>query len=215
MQVMNTVLKKKPTSVNKRVQQKQQTALVILAAAKKLFVEQGFAETTTRAIASEAGVGIGTVFAHYPDKINLLGQALRGEIGQVVESTYATIPKQQGLTNQLLYLSTDLLAYYIENHSLTRELIKYTTFQEGPEAEAFNEQMKTFSRVVEKTIENAVLKGKLNKKINVRSVAKNYMAIHFFIVNRCLRQSSPQLEEQITQMRAMVEALLLGYKELS
>lgn len=199
------------SSTNKRIQQKQQTALLILDAAKKLFAEQGFENTTTRSIATEAGVGIGTVFAHYPDKISLLGQALRGEIGQVVEESLKGLGQQRGLTEQLVHLSVGLMAYYIKNQSLSRELIKYATFQEGPEAEAFNEQMGSFIQVVSSIIEQAVEEGVLDNEVQVPAMAKNYMAIHFFIVGQCLRLGTPQLDDQITQMREMVQALFAGY----
>ncbi len=198
-------------TTNKRIQQKQQTALLILNAAKKLFAEQGFENTTTRSIATEAGVGIGTVFAHYPDKITLLGQALRGEIGQVVENSLKILGQHQEFTEQLVHLSVGLMAYYIENQSLARELIKYATFQEGPEAVAFNEQMIGFAHVVSSIIEQAVEAGVLDSRVQVPTMTKNYMAIHFFVVGQCLRLDAPQLKEQTTQLREMVQALFTGY----
>ena len=40
-------------------------------AASDLFVQKGFDDTTTRAIASRAGVGLGTVFVYAPTKRDL------------------------------------------------------------------------------------------------------------------------------------------------
>jgi AcrR family transcriptional regulator len=44
------------------------TRTAITTASLKLFVEQGFAETTTRDIASAAGVAEGTLYRHYASK---------------------------------------------------------------------------------------------------------------------------------------------------
>lgn len=48
----------------------------ILAAARRLFVEQGYAATSIEQIAAEAGVSGRTVFAGFASKINLLKQVL-------------------------------------------------------------------------------------------------------------------------------------------
>ncbi len=198
---------------NKRVQQKKNTARLILRTAKKLFHKQGFENTTTRSIASSAGVGIGTVFVHYPDKISLLGQVLREDIDQIMKTTFQSLDKQQGLIERLVHLSSGLLAYFSENQSLTREFIKHTTFEEGPEAQAFfNKQMEDFGLTVYSIIENAVKDHSLDKDIPITTMTQNYMAIHFFVVNLCLRKKSSTLDAQIKQLTSMVNALFKGYE---
>lgn len=49
----------------------------ILAAAKDLFVEQGFEATSMEAVAAQAGVSKLTVYSHYGDKLGLLREAVR------------------------------------------------------------------------------------------------------------------------------------------
>ncbi len=197
---------------NKRDLQKKLTAQAILQAAKKLFAEQGFDNTTTRAIATEAGVGIGTVFAHYPDKASLLGEALRGEIDKVVDQTRSLLAKEDTLEDKLVFLSAGLLRYYIDNHNLSRELIKNATFQGGPETQAYNDQMAGFIELVSHVISAAIADGTLSKNVRVPAMALNYMAIHFIFVWSCLRQDAPSLKDLLKQMQIQVESLLAGYQ---
>jgi AcrR family transcriptional regulator len=61
-------------SPRKRPQQRrsQQTVDVILDAAARLFAENGFASTSTNAIAETAGVSIGSLYQYFPNKLALL-----------------------------------------------------------------------------------------------------------------------------------------------
>ena len=200
-----------PTT-GKRDLQKKQTAQNILFAAKKLFADQGFNKTTTRAIATEAGVGIGTVFAHYPDKASLLGEALRGDIDSVVEQTRGALAEQGSLESKLVFLSEGLLRYYCDNHNLSRVLIKNATFQGGAESRAYDKQMAGFIELVSEVISDAANNGVLNQKVRVPAVALNYMAIHFLVVWACLRQEQPSITDLLKQMQVQVDSLIAGYR---
>ncbi|ROP40401.1 TetR family transcriptional regulator [Saccharothrix texasensis] len=56
----------------RRVAQAQETRAVIARAARGLFVAQGWAATTVRAVAEEAQVSVPTVYAAYGDKAGLV-----------------------------------------------------------------------------------------------------------------------------------------------
>ena len=58
--------------MNKRVQQAEATRKRLIDTALRLFAAQGFAATSTREIAREAGVSEGLIFHHFPTKIELL-----------------------------------------------------------------------------------------------------------------------------------------------
>ena len=197
--------------VSSRSRQKAETAAAILQAARELFAEQGYEATTTRAIAERAGVGTGTVFAHYPDKNHLLGETLRHEIQQVLKETLATLPAAQPLEDRLVHLSAGLLSYFIEQRQLARELIRHATFQEGEEAEAFNRMMRDFAMVCRQQIDAAIDDGTLLKAADARALARCYLAFHFFVVNTCMRSAAMSIQTALDQLRAMVHTLLAEY----
>lgn len=55
-----------------REEAKRRTRQLILEAAARRFVQEGFLEATTASIAQEAGVAHGTLFLHFPDRDALL-----------------------------------------------------------------------------------------------------------------------------------------------
>lgn len=60
------------TALTHRQRQALETQRLIVEAAKKLFLEQGYAPTTIQAIATESGVAVSTVYAIFTNKRGLL-----------------------------------------------------------------------------------------------------------------------------------------------
>ncbi len=69
--------------MNKRQLQKERTRKLILSGAKKSFINQGFLNTTTSAIASDCGIAHGTLFLHFKNKENLIIEILDLQLEQI------------------------------------------------------------------------------------------------------------------------------------
>ena len=72
----------------------------ILSGARKVFLREGFAATSTDVIAREAGVSKRTLYAYYPSKEELFGDVLReltveNPQTQVLESARRIDPKSR------------------------------------------------------------------------------------------------------------------------
>lgn len=108
---------------------KQQTRETILSSAWQLFHQQSYAETTTRQIATAAGVATGTVFSHFPAKIDLLKAGVEKQINTVIReaetSDTARLPGER-----LLHYARYLFAYYIEHREFSMELLKELIWQQ-------------------------------------------------------------------------------------
>lgn len=72
---------------------RQITRKRILNAAWTLFAENGYEETTTRQIAREAGVADGTVFSHFPTKLDMLREGMLSQLTQLSEQTLKSSDK--------------------------------------------------------------------------------------------------------------------------
>lgn len=66
-----------------RERQKQATRTKVLDAARDLFDEVGYEDTTIRAIAQKAGVSVGSVFTTFTSKADVLGQIMAERIEQL------------------------------------------------------------------------------------------------------------------------------------
>jgi AcrR family transcriptional regulator len=56
----------------RRSEQKAETRVAVLKAARSVLARKGLEGTTTRQVAEEAGVAVGTVFLHFPDVASLV-----------------------------------------------------------------------------------------------------------------------------------------------
>ena len=74
-----------------RQMQKEATRNLLLQSAHSLFAEKGYKKTTMRAWAEDAGVGLGTIFKHFPDKPSILSAAFEEDINAVIQEAFRTI----------------------------------------------------------------------------------------------------------------------------
>lgn len=141
--------------IPRRQLQKEDTRRVILEAAYALFAEEGYARTTMRALARRAGIGLGTIFKHFPDKPSLLVAAFQEDLGRVVQEAFHTLP-ERGIKSQLLHLTEKIYNFYAGNQAFSRTLVKEGLFLGGEYGRILDEQLLTFIRDVAALIGQAV-----------------------------------------------------------
>lgn len=125
------------TSIPKtaRQQQKDKTRDTILSVSKQLFLESGFENTTTRQIADKAGVALGTIFAHFRDKHQLLRELLASDVDHVRREARSTLEKQAGSVDAMIHYARHLYAYYQSHWTLSQVLLKEAIFNTEEYAE--------------------------------------------------------------------------------
>lgn len=96
-------------------------ALTVLAAARKIFLANGFSLATTDMIQQAAGVSKSTVYSHYPNKEALFRAVVDAECEQLIEKTREQKRSGRNLKDNLteigrtyleMVLSPDVLAVY-------------------------------------------------------------------------------------------------------
>ncbi|HEX6837575.1 MAG TPA: TetR/AcrR family transcriptional regulator, partial [Polyangia bacterium] len=107
----------------RREMKKRDKEARIRAAAVELIRRQGFAATTTAAVAERAGIAAGTLFRYVKTKDDLLDLVFAGEIADVVEEAFATLPKRGDIVKRLLHLFARLLDYYQADVVMARILV--------------------------------------------------------------------------------------------
>jgi AcrR family transcriptional regulator len=183
--------------ISRRQVQKDDTRRVILEGAYALFAEQGYERTTMRALARRAGVGLGTIFKHFPDKPSLLVAAFQEDVGRVVREAFHTLPKR-GIRGQLLHLTEKIYGFYAKNPGFSRTLVKEGLFLEGAYGRILDEQLMTFLQDVAALIEKAVERGELETGINPLEGTMAYAS--FYISNLIMGLKQPAFD-----VRAQVE----------
>ncbi|UTV29424.1 TetR/AcrR family transcriptional regulator [Photobacterium atrarenae] len=122
---------------------RQQTRDTILSSAWQLFHQQSYAETTTRQIATAAGVATGTVFSHFPSKIDLLKAGVEQQVERVLHEAEAS-DTAHSPAERLLHYARYLFAYYLEQREFSMELFKELLWQQPqlkPQIIAFQQRL--------------------------------------------------------------------------
>ena len=107
----------------------------ILSAAKRLFDELGFEETSAEQIAADAGVAKGTVFAHFGDKANLLAAIGAEEMTDLLEATRQAAEAGSGASADLLSAVMALydpwLEFFVSNPEFSRLFLNQSALRRG------------------------------------------------------------------------------------
>ncbi len=120
----------------RREARKARTRAAILAAARDRFVRQGFDGTTIRDVADAAGVGVGTVHAHFSDKRGLLRACFAAQVGEAVALGLDTLDAGAPLLDQLTHLARVLFAAYARHPALSQVMFVDSLFPDDPQPDA-------------------------------------------------------------------------------
>ena len=194
--------------INRRSKQKEETRQRILTIAARQFAEQGFAKTTIRSIANEAGIAVGTLFVHFEDKSALLAATLYDIISQQTEQAFATRPENASVKEVLLHIATTLYTYYAQDVTLSRTLLKEILFMDGDWGEAHNQQAEDFVNSLAKWLQKAQEKGELPRDANTMMVATSFFAHYLFVLITGLRQPTFDVDAQIILLGALISPTL-------
>jgi AcrR family transcriptional regulator len=113
-------------TVGLRERQKLERRRRIEAAARDVFREKGYDAATTREIAARAEVSIGTLFAYAADKRELLTMVYRDELQELTETTFAAVPAEAPVLDQLIHVLAPRFAYWNADPALARHAVRET-----------------------------------------------------------------------------------------
>jgi AcrR family transcriptional regulator len=138
-----------PPAAGLRERNKAEKLQRIRAAARDLFVRKGFDETTTREIALQAGVGIGTVFIYAENKRDLLFLIANDDLEDVTRKAEAGIRQDASCLQNLLSFFRHHYRFFARQPELSRYLLREMTFYDsGRQAKRFQETRERNIRAV-------------------------------------------------------------------
>lgn len=95
----------------------------ILSSAWHLFAEQGYDETTTRQIARHAEVADGTVFSHFPTKLEMLREGMLAQLSELSAKALDSISAESEIERGMILVS-EYYRFYFANVALSKALLK-------------------------------------------------------------------------------------------
>ena len=201
--------------MGKRQKQKEQTRQRIRKTAKSLFTKQGFESTTSRQIAQQAGVGLGTLFVHFAGKQAILADILYEDVETAVFIAFNTLPTDEPTNVQLRHLASLLYANYLKQVELSRTLLQFSAFQMAGTAVSpnssptdFDTQIATFIHAITDILRQGQQKRDVAQHKEADTMAEAFMAAYFFVLIGLLRSPSPSLEAALEQLDKLTQTII-------
>ena len=186
-----------------RQAQKEDTRRIILNSAYALFARDGYPKTTMRALATHAGVGLGTIFQHFQDKPSLLVAAFQEDLNKVIVEAFSTLPASD-LKKQLLHITEKIFAFYAGNQNFSRTLIKEVLFLEGEYGETLNAQIEIFLNNISSLIRISAENGEI-PDMDAEAGALAFWSFYFTVLLMGLKQPSFYVESHLELIDTLIE----------
>jgi AcrR family transcriptional regulator len=181
--------------------QKQRTKELILQTAQRLFQDQGYDKVSTRMIAKESGVAIGTVFSHFKDKQVLTQALFHDKIdARLVEHAPVLAQQETGL-KYFTTFAAFFYEFYAEDRAFSVALMQNALF----DLSYFEQQMEGFIQQVSERLQ-ADLTGKAAAQCY--AVAKAWFGYYVFQLLKGLGTPDSQPTDWLAALTAECENLL-------
>ena len=200
----------KPVGLRKQ-QSKAETRSLILDSARSLFEEKGYEKTTLRQVAIGAGIGLGTIFKHFPGKSALLSAAFYDDIDEEMRSALQEMPDQIPVEQQLLHVFDRFYRYYSRRPALSRVLLQKLLFVEDDEwGHRVAGQLLSLINQLAELLHTAQARGDLGPEVNCQTAAHSLFAQYLFTLVTCL--SFPQFDPDValSMLEVLVRQLMQG-----
>ncbi|NRP76016.1 Fatty acid metabolism regulator protein [Ensifer psoraleae] len=200
--------KKKP---GLREQNKEEKLRRIKEAALDLFVSKGFDDTTTREIASKAGVGMGTVFVYAETKRDLLFLIVNDGLEECIAEASAAIRPEDSLLQNLLSVLRLHYEYFARVPVLSRAALREMYFyQSGKQAERFNRTRDKLKLLLTRLISEAMEKGLVSSTESPQIVAQAIFAIYQVDLRMWLSAESLDIVAGLDRLRRQIDVVMRG-----
>ncbi len=202
--------KKEAITGNRRRIQKEDTRRIILESARSLFNDLGFDKTSTRAIATHAGVGVGTVFSHFPDKPSLLIATLLDDLASTQANAMQSLPVEAHVCEKFLHLARAFYIYYSKRPDLSRTLLKELWFVKGEWGEKLVAQGFEFVLLVSQMLEQAKERKEIRPEADTLQCARAFFSHYLIALYEGLNSPEINVETMLDTLEGMLDQLLNG-----
>lgn len=194
----------------RREANKAKKLAAIEAAGRRLFAELGYGATTTRAIAGEAGIGVGTLFVYFPEKLDLLVHLYHHDLVEVTTAAFEAADPAQTLVDQSLAIFGAIFRLYERDEALARVFVKELLFLSPDRQAAMFAMTLVFFDRLGVLVEGAQAAGHVEASLAPRAVAYQLFGTYWFALVSWLSTDFVSRDARDQQLRAQLELLMVG-----
>lgn len=205
----NVELRQKAQSLRER--NKAAKLAKISRVARRLFIRHGYDDTTLRAIATQAKVGLGTLFSYASDKRDLLFLIINDDIEAMNDAAFAEAPDEGPLLDRLVAVFRRFFEFFAAQPSLSRIILKELTFYaSGPQAQRFQRGRAAVLARLAAVVAGAQRTGEIGTREDAREIADTIFSVYAGEIRQWLGTAKPDLDAGLAALRRHFRLLISG-----
>jgi AcrR family transcriptional regulator len=181
-------------------------------AARALFLEKGFEQTTTREIALRAGVAIGTLFLYATDKRDLLLLLFDDELNRLSDRAVRKAKRGTPFVDQLLAVFRVFLEYFSETPPLSRYMMQQVTFMGAGVGNRIQAGLERTHQLLAKVVAQAQADDLVSQDVSPLAAAELIFLIYRAEIRRCLAGDPPVIADGLAALRRDFTILFEGMR---
>ena len=188
----------------------------IKAAARRMFIEKGYEASTTREIATQAGVGIGTIFVYAKDKRDLLLMIVNDDLDELSTQGVSGIDREAPLLDQLVAFFQKRYQYWASEPSISRPAVQETfdflsaSSEKGEQAVRFYSRRSQTLKILSELVRAKQRSGEISADEPADLIASLLMTIYLTEVRRWLSTESPNTRKGMASLRKILGLAMRG-----
>jgi AcrR family transcriptional regulator len=152
----------------RRALAKQQTRLKVLAAARRLFSEQGYEGATIRDIAAAAGMSTGAVFANFTDKSDLFREIMQDDMEALTAAMRDAATRGRNVEDAVLKIFMAGYTFYKTRLQLARAAFSVSWDRDGGPTLRGLQSSTAFQDLFTEQLTAAIERGELSQESEVK-----------------------------------------------
>ena len=147
-------------------------------AAWELFSTEGFAATTTKAVAERAGIAAGTLFLYAQDKDDLLCLVMHDRLAEAVDRAFATLPRGAPFADRMIHVFGTFLDVYASNPAVGLPFVRALVSAQGPNGQKVNGLTFALLHRLAQHIREAQMAGEVSLEADAFLAAQNLFCLY-------------------------------------
>jgi AcrR family transcriptional regulator len=183
----------------------------IKAAARSLFVKNGYDDASTREIAQRAGVALGTLFSYAANKRDLLFLVVNDELDEVARQAEASVRPELSLSENLLSSLAHVYEFFGREPRLSRLILREMQFYEtGAQAKRFGKTRQRMRNLVTESVRIAQGKKEISRKESPETIGLVIFSIFQMEVRRWLSGKRIRFPDGMADLQRAIHVVLHG-----
>lgn len=204
------MLNSERAQISLRQRHRQEKLERILSAGRTLFARDGFDATTTRDLAREAGIGVGTLFLYFPEKRDVLLRLFKEDIEPVHRAAMGALDPDLPLLEAAVRVFRRLYDHYARDLRLSRVFLSELAFLDPERRADLMSFTRDFVRALADLVERERVRGLLRADAEPLSTARTLFRLYYAVLIEWVGGGMPSPAAAERELRSSLSHLMRG-----